>query len=306
MRAFLFFCFFIQVGCSSDTYFVSHSIVTPEGDELTAEYCTPDRIEYLKLRERSKNIRAEQNHSAIDLHHLWEDIYSKLADDWHFTGQGQRLVSEDRELVAEDNRLVDIYNDQVVELRSLPLEGKIDLLGEMNHLAEELLELKEERIRLAKDLKQSLKNLPHAPKAQLEEASFGIRYSQLSGERSGLAEKYSLFEAAYFKFSIEVCYLLADGYQLTEEGKRLAEDLNFMKKEYNSLLTEHDHLVTEHNYLNRRRRSRSNRRNLLSVLEQQIVNSQDLLEHTNQMKNIQRSIVKRGFFKGAQPSASYL
>lgn len=296
MRVLLFFCLFIQMSCSSDTHFASHSIFTPEGDELTAEYCTPDQIEYLKLKKENKNIQAEQNLMSIDLSRLWEDIYSMLAEGRQFTEQGRRLVSEDRELVAKDNRLVDAYNKQAIKLRGLSLKRKINLLGEINHLAEKLLNLKEKRVRLAKKLEQSFsEDLIYVSEDREEEASFGIRYSQLSEERSGLAEKYNRFEAIYFKFSIEVCYLLADGYHLTEEGKRLAGDLNLMQEEYNRLLTEHDDLVIEHNYLNRRRDSGSNRRTLLSIREKQIDNSQDLLEHTNQMKNIQRNIVRRGF-----------
>ena len=71
MRAFVFFVFLIQFACSSDVHFLSTSLKTPEGEELTTEFCMPDQVEYLKLSATNRNLRAEQSRLLTEFNRAW-------------------------------------------------------------------------------------------------------------------------------------------------------------------------------------------------------------------------------------------
>lgn len=299
---FLILFLLIQTGCSSDTFFASTTVLkTPEGDELTTEFCSPDRIEYLELKKRGKDIRAEQTLLSIKFNNLWAKIYQLLEEGYQLTEEGGNLLLEDKQLGKEDDRLVATYNRQTGRLGNLPLKEKINLLGELNNLTEKYLNLETKRVQVIERLTNAFHRQPAPNKPPGESYALKAEYSRLSAKRDSLAEKYNRFESDYFKFSIEVCHLLAQRYQLMEMGEKLAAELNQMESEYKQLLLEHDRLVAEHNHLRKQKSNRVNEENLIAIRKQQIANSQNILRHAERMRSTQKQIVDMGFSKVLNP-----
>ena len=292
----------IQTGCSSDTFFASTTVLkTPEGDELTTEFCSSDRIEYLTLKKRGKDIRAEQTLLSIKFNNLWAEIYQLSEEGYQLTEEGKNLLLENKQLGEKDDRLVATYNRQAGRLGSLPLKEKINLLGELNNLTEKHLNLEKRRVKVIERLKNAFHRQPTPNKPPGELYALKAEYSRLSAERDSLAEKYNRFESDYFKFSIEVCHLLAQGHQLTERGRKLAAELNQMESEYKQLLLEHDRFVAEHNRLRNQGSHKSNEENLIAIRKQQIANSQSILRYAEKMRSAQKQIVDMGFSKALNP-----
>ena len=203
------------MGNCAPTYFSSLSVIkTFDGDELTSESCTQERIDHLKILQ-------EASQKDSDIHDLGSDLYSLMSEG--YTLNGGQLEKINRAWKEHDN----LQHRANSEERTNLIPEIIELNRQSFRMTNKHIQIFEEAI----DIMESSK-LKLDIKSSDEE-----RYLILS-EQNNLSAILLRLIVRYFENLADFCHLFANGYQLTERGKGLAIQLEPLNEDYNELLSE--------------------------------------------------------------------
>ena len=199
------------VGCSP-TYF-SSVIKTFDGEELTSESCTEEKIDYLKLLQ--KGIQKDS-----DTHRLGSDIYQLMSEGHTLS---ERWVEKIRQVWREHDFLQHRANT-----------------GKKPHLKPEIITLDETSFRIAdqhiRTFEEAIDLLEDSEDDSDISRSEKNRFRTLE-EREQLSADLTSLLAEYFGDLTDFCQFLGGGYQLTERGRKLATYLEPLYLDYNKLLS---------------------------------------------------------------------
>lgn len=313
---FLIFCFCVQTGCSSVSF---STLKTPDGDELTVMFCTPDRIEYLNLGKELYNLRAQFNTLESKISILNAEYYRLIAKGQLPTDSGRsslkdlnELSKESESLKENSNHLTIKRNDLNEEIKRSGLSEKLPQLiqniKESIALNKDNIEVNNERIKIIQNIKNLLENSDafDARSEKIKLSKLKEEWYEIRGKMLNISVRLERFKAERFGFSVDVCYLLKEGRQLTNHGKSLAAELNDLVEEDARFVKKFNMLVIDSIDLTKKRRQVEREDNFskaISYINEEIPNIQDRLEIAKnrleiaeEIEALQKKIIDGEFF----------
>ncbi len=312
---FLIFCFLIQTSCSEVSF---SALKTPDGDELTAMFCTPDRIKYLNLSKELYNLRAQFNTLESEISILNAEYYRLIAKGQLPTDSGRsslkdlnELSKESESLKENSNHLTIKRNDLNEEIKRSGLSEKLPQLiqniKESIALNKDSIEVNNERIKIIQNIKNLLENSDSfdARSEKITLSKLKEEWYEIRGKMLDISVHLERFKAERFGFSVDVCHLLKEGRQLTNHGKSLAAELNDLVEEDTRFVKKFNVLVIDSIDLTKKRRQVEREDNFskaISYINEEISNIQDRLEIAKsrleiaeEIEELQKKIIDREF-----------
>ena len=204
---------FLTVNCAP-TYFSGLSIIkTFDGEDLTAESCTQERMDQLKILE-------EGTQKDSDVHSVASDMYQLMSEGYTLNNEWQNEINR---VWKEHDRL-----------QHRPDSDEKGVVPEIIQLNRRSFRASDKHIRV---FEEAIETMESSDKRIKLKSSDEDSYLSAS-EHNRLSAVLTHLIADYFNNLIGFCRLLSQGYELTERGNNLGIQLEPLYEDYNDLLTE--------------------------------------------------------------------
>ena len=293
MRPVFLICLLFSTSCLPALYPSSTSpstgekdtLKTPDGEEITKEFCTEEKKTYWRLKAEWSRVSAESHDEEADLSKALAESARLLSDqDDSLRQKSLRLLERNDALVQEDLRLLTALQSVRSTARA------IELTKQRIQITQDLIPITRERITITKDIIRSSEG-----SSDSETAPLLSDLSEKRGENSTLMAQISRLTARAFDFSLKACDLLTQDHILNRNGKALARRVTSLMEEDSNLFTDYQEKMEQFNNKIKTEQTADTVRSEITILTNIININTKKLEIRKQIRELHESILEEGF-----------